>query len=84
MKRINNKFQAEIQKNFSYSIHHSKIPLYKALHRSDLLILNYFSGIIFSNFNFSINGMAEHQQQIKPKEAPVHSYAIYPIYFLII
>ena len=53
MKRINTKFQAEIQeKNFSYSIYHSKIPLYKALHSSDLLILNNFPRIIFFNCNF--------------------------------
>ena len=36
------------KKNFSYNIPHSKISLYKAVHSSDLLILNYFPLIIFS------------------------------------
>ena len=49
MKRINTKFQAEIQKKVFHTVYpNSKIPLYKALHSSDLLILNYFSRIIFS------------------------------------
>ena len=82
MKRINTKFQAEIQiKIFSYSIPHSKIPLYKALHCSDLLILNYFSRIIFFSFNFSKYIMAEHQQQSKAKDVNAHSYAIYSYIF---
>ena len=84
MKRINTKFQAEIQKKILYSKHHSKIPLYKAMHSSDLLILNYFSVIIFFSFNFSKYTMAQHQQQRKAKDSYAHSYAIYPIFFLIL
>ena len=67
----------------SPGIHHSKIPLYKALHSSDLLILNYFSVIIVLSFNFSKYIMAKHQQQRKAKDVNAHSYAIYlyPIFF---